>query len=245
MDIVIVDDEQLARERLVRMAEKIPMVERILEAENADAAMMLIVQEDPDLILLDIRMPGKDGLTLAHELSQLEDPPAIVFCTAYDSHAIEAFGTTAVGYLLKPVKSEQLVQVLEKAQKLNKIQRAVALEKKSDCASQRQHISARTHRGIELIPISNIRYFVADHKYVTVYHTHGEHLLDETLKELQDEFPEKLVRIHRNALASKQHIEALDRDAQGQYFLRLSDISSKPLISRRHVSDIKELLKNI
>lgn len=245
MDILIVDDELLARQRLMRMVEKINVVERILDAENAQQAMAMITEEDPDLVLLDIRMPGKDGLTLAHEISNMDDPPAIVFCTAYDSHAIDAFGTSAIGYLLKPVKAEQLVQVLEKAQKLNKIQRAAIKEKADNKISQRQHISARTHRGMELIAIKDIRYFIADQKYVTVHHTQGEHLLDETLKELQDEFSEKFLRIHRNALVSKQHIEALERDGQGQFHIRLSDIQAKPLVSRRHVGDIKEFLKNI
>lgn len=245
MDILIVDDELLARQRLTRMVEKINVVERVLDAENAQQAMLIITEEDPDLVLLDIRMPGKDGLTLAHEISNLDDPPAIVFCTAYDSHAIDAFGTSAIGYLLKPVKAEQLIQVLEKAHKLNKIQRAAAKEKVDNASSQRQHISAKTHRGMELIPIKDIRYFIADQKYVTVHHTHGEHLLDETLKELQDEFAERFIRIHRNALVSKQHIEALERDTQGQFYLRLSNIEKRPLVSRRHVCDIKELLKSI
>ncbi len=244
MHILIVDDEHLARERLVRMVEKMAFVEGILQAENADTAMALIAREDPDLVLLDIRMPGKDGLTFAHELSRLDDPPAIVFCTAYDSHAIDAFGTLAIGYLLKPVKAEQLLQVLEKARKLNKIQRAAAQQKELK-QSERQHISAKTHRGMELIPLKDIRYFIADQKYVTVYHIHGEHLLDETLKELQDEFAEKFVRIHRNALVSKQHIEALERDTQGQFHIRLSNMLTRPLVSRRHVGDIKELLKTI
>ncbi len=244
MDILIVDDELLARQRLSRMVEKMDSVDRVMDAENAQQAMLIITEEDPDLVLLDIRMPGKDGLTLAHEISNMDDPPAIVFCTAYDSHAIDAFGTSAVGYLLKPVKAEQLLQVLEKAQKLNKIQRAAAKEK-ADNTSQRQHISAKTHRGMELIPIKDIRYFIADQKYVTVHHTHGEHLLDETLKELQDEFPARFVRIHRNALVSKQHIEALERDTQGQFYLRLANTEKRPLVSRRHVGDIKELLKNI
>jgi len=245
MDILIVDDEQLARERLLRMVEKMEFVECILQAENADEAMAIIAKQDPDLILLDIRMPGKDGLTLAHELSRLDDPPAIVFCTAFDTHAIAAFGTAAVGYLLKPVKAEQLLQVLEKAQKLNKIQRLAAKENTTKNLTGRQHISAKTHRGMELIALKDIRYFIADQKYVTVYHINGEHLLDETLKELQDEFAEKFIRIHRNALVSKQHIEALERDAQGQFHIRLTNMQNRPLVSRRHVGDIKELLKSI
>jgi two-component system, LytTR family, response regulator AlgR len=245
MDILIVDDELLARQRLSRMAEKIDAVDRILEAENAEQALQLISREDPDLVLLDIRMPGKDGLTLAHQVSLMEDPPAIVFCTAYDTHALDAFGTGAVGYLLKPVKAEQLIQVIEKAQKLNKIQRAAAMEKPQDTKNQRHHINAKTHKGVQLIPLRDIRYFIADQKYVTVFHTQGEHLLDESLKDLQEEFGERFVRIHRNALVSRQHIEALERDVQGQFYIRLANMDHKPLVSRRHVSDIKDLLKTI
>jgi two-component system response regulator AlgR len=245
MDILIVDDELLARQRLSRMAEKIDAVERILEAENAEQALLLVTSEDPDLVLLDIHMPGENGLALAHQLSELDDPPAIVFCTAYDSHALDAFDTSAIAYLLKPVKAEQLLQVLEKAQKLNKVQRAVAREDLVKNTNQRQHISAKTHRGVELIPLKDIRYFIADQKYVTVYHTQGEHLLDETLKDLQDEFNDRFVRIHRNALVSKNHIEALERDTQGQFYVRLTNVENKPQVSRRHVSYIKELLKTI
>lgn len=243
MEILIVDDEQLARQRLVRMIEKLDTHNVIAEADNADAALVAIQQFDPDVILLDVRMPGKDGLTLAHEISALECPPAIIFCTAFDQYALDAFGTSAVGYLLKPIKSEQLVDALSKAQKLNKVQRASVQPTAINTANSRSHISAKTRRGIELIPLENVRYFVADHKYVTVYHCNGEHLLDETLKELEEEFGSRYVRIHRNALISVKHIEAIERAGDGQYQVRLTDISQRPLISRRHVSELKELLK--
>lgn len=242
MDILIVDDEPLARQRLHRMAEKIELIDHIYEAENAEQAMESIHRDDPDLLLLDIHMPGTNGLALAQQISEMDDPPAVVFCTAYDNHALDAFGAGALGYLLKPVKAEQLQQILEKSQKLNRVQKAVIKEKK---IQQRLHISAKTHKGLQLIALEDIRCFIADQKYVTAYHKQGEHLLDETLKELQDEFPDKLIRIHRNALVSHTHIEALERDAQGQFYLRLADIGFKPLVSRRHVSDVKEFLQNL
>lgn len=242
MEILIVDDELLARQRLVRMIEKFDEHTVIAEADNAEAALTAINTFDPDVILLDVRMPGKDGLTLAHEISSLDCPPAIIFCTAFDQYALDAFGTSAIGYLLKPIKSEQLQEALAKAQKLNKVQRAAAQTAPAD-NNARTHISAKTRRGIELIPLEDIRYFVADHKYVTVYHRNGEHLLDETLKELENEFGARFIRIHRNALVSTKHIEAIERAPQGQYQVRLSDIEPRPIISRRHVSDVKELLK--
>ncbi|RYY73656.1 MAG: response regulator transcription factor [Gammaproteobacteria bacterium] len=243
MEILIVDDEPLARQRLVRMIEKLEGHNIIGEAENADEALSVINDHDPDIVLLDIRMPGKDGVTLAKEISQLDCPPAIIFCTAFDQYALDAFGTTAIGYLLKPIKAEQLEDALGKAQKLNKVQRAVAQKPALENKTTRTHISAKTRRGIELIPLDDVRYFVADHKYVTVFHRNGEHLLDETLKELEEEFGSRFIRVHRNALISVKHIEAIERAPQGQYQVRLADTEQKPIISRRHVSDVKELLK--
>lgn len=254
MDILIVDDEPLARQRLVRMVEKIEGFCVIAEADNAEDALVAITQHDPDIVLLDIRMPGRDGLSVAQDISELEDAPAVIFCTAFDQYALDAFGTNAVGYLLKPVKAEQLLQVLEKAQKLNKIQRGAAQQSaalrvaeqkatESKAENQRTHITAKTRRGVELIPLDDVRYFLADQKYVTVFHRNGEHLLDETLKELEEEFGARFVRVHRNSLVSVKHIEALERNAQGQYQVRLADTELRPVISRRHVSDLKELLK--
>ena len=244
MDVLIVDDEALARQRLVRMVEKIDGFSVVAEADGADEAMVAIAAHDPDIVLLDIQMPGRDGLSLARDIAALEDPPAIIFCTAYDQYALDAFGTNAVGYLLKPVKAEQLLQVLEKATKLNKIQRVAAQKNPTPKKeNQRTHIRAKTRRGVELIPLEDVRYFLADHKYVTVYHRSGEHLLDETLKELEEEFSGRFVRIHRNSLVSAKHIEALERTVQGQYQVRLADTDMRPVISRRHVSDLKDLLK--
>jgi two-component system, LytTR family, response regulator AlgR len=246
MEILIVDDEPLARQRLARMIEKLAEHHLVGEAEDAETALAAIEAEDPDVVLLDVRMPGRDGLALAHEISGLECPPAIIFCTAFDQYALDAFGTSAVGYLLKPIKAEQLQEALAKAQKLNKVQLALVQPSPStEAKPARTHISAKTRRGIELIPLEDVRYFVADHKYVTVYHRNGEHLLDETLKELEEEFAPRFIRIHRNALVSVKHIEAIERAAQGQHQVRLADTAHRPIISRRHVSSVKELLKAI
>lgn len=244
MELLIVDDEPLARQRLLRMVEKIDDFQVVAEADNAAAALASISQYDPDIVLLDIRMPGRDGLSLAKDISELEDPPVVIFCTAYDQYALDAFGTNAVGYLLKPVKAEQLLQVLEKAQKLNKIQR-LAVQQAPRSGQQRTQITAKTRRGVELIPLEDIYFFLADQKYVTVYHRGGEHLLDETLKELEEEFAEHFVRVHRNSLVAIKHIAALERMPQGQYQIRLTGSEERPIISRRHVSGVKELLKMI
>src|SRR5690606_37801073 len=147
----------------------------------------------------------------------VDDPPAGIFCTALDQYALDAFGTEAVGYLLKPVKADQLLDALTKAQRVNNAHRADIAQSDTPTGNLRSHISAKTRRWVELIPLVEVRYFIADHKYVTVYHTQGEHLLDETLKELEEEFSQRFLRIHRNALVSVKHIEAIERSPQGQY----------------------------
>lgn len=246
MDVLIVDDELLARQRLARMVEKLEGFSLVGEAADAEQAMHAVLTQDPDIVLLDIRMPGKDGLSLAQDISALDDPPAIIFCTAFDNYALEAFGTNAIGYLLKPVKAEQLLQVLDKASHLNKLQRQAAQQKLAPAQrDSRSHINAKTRRGMELIALDDIRYFIADQKYVTVFHLGGEHLLDETLKELEEEFGNRFLRIHRNALVSTKHIEAIERNSQGQYQVRLQGCAHKPLISRRHVGGVKEFMKTV
>ena len=245
MDVLIVDDEPLARQRLARMLDKLDGYDLIAEAENGEAALAAICKFDPDIVLLDVRMPGEDGLSVARRIGALDDPPAVIFCTAFDQYALDAFGTEAVGYLLKPVKSEQLLEALTKAQRLNKVQRAAFSRNPTPVGNLRSHISAKTRRGVELIPLDDVRYFIADHKYVTVYHVNGEHLLDETLKELEEEFSQRFLRIHRNALVSVKHIEAIERTAQGQYQVRLSNTEMRPIVSRRHVGGLKALLKHL
>ena len=245
MDVLIVDDEMLARQRLARMLEKLEDYDLVAEADSAEAALAAICQHDPDIVLLDVQMPGENGLSLARRIAALDDPPAVIFCTAFDQYALDAFGTEAVGYLLKPVKAEQLLEVLTKAQRVNRVQRAYLQDAQQPTTNLRNHISAKTRRGVELIPLDDVRYFIADNKYVTVYHLKGEHLLDETLKELEEEFGNRFLRIHRNALVSTKHIEALERSPQGQYQIRLADTDVRPAVSRRHASELKNLLKNL
>lgn len=245
MDVLIVDDEPLARQRLARMLDKLDGYDLVAEAENGEAALAAICKFDPDIVLLDVRMPGEDGLSVARRIGALDDPPAVIFCTAFDQYALDAFGTEAVGYLLKPVKAEPLLEALTKAQRLNKVQRAAVSQQLTPVGNLRSHISAKTRRGVELIPLDEVRYFIADHKYVTVYHTQGEHLLDETLKELEEEFSQRFLRIHRNALVSVKHIEAIERNAQGQYQVRLTNTETRPIVSRRHVGGLKALLKHL
>ncbi|MFL0803477.1 MAG: LytTR family DNA-binding domain-containing protein [Agarilytica sp.] len=243
MHILVVDDELLARQRLIKLVTAMEGYTVIGEADNGDKAISAVEALDPDLVLMDVKMPGKDGLEAAREIAELDEPPAIIFCTAYDQYAIEAFDAQAVGYIVKPVHDEQLKHALEKAQKVNKLQRASIQEK--DASAKRQHISAKTRLGIELIPIETISCLVADQKYVTVVHEKGETLIDETLKELEEELAPEFIRVHRNALVARKEIVGLRRSDGGHYEVELKNTENRPMISRRHLSTIKSLVSSL
>ncbi len=240
--VLIVDDEQLARDRLNRMVAEFEDYEVVGEAENGIAAVQLAHDQRPEVVLLDIRMPGMDGLEAARHLADMEEPPAVIFCTAYEEHAIEAFDLQAVGYLLKPVRGQNLHTALGKAQRINKAQLAALAD---DGKPRRTHISARTRRGIELVALNEVRYFQADQKYVTVRHTGGEVIIDDTLRELESEFTDAFLRVHRNALVAVRHIVGVDRSGDGHYQIRLKDIDEAVDISRRHVAEVRRYIKNL
>lgn len=241
MQVLVVDDELLARQRSIRLIDNIDGYEVVGEAVNGQAALVAIQEMDPDIVLLDIRMPGEDGLVTAQRIAELPDPPAVIFCTAFNEYAVKAFETLAVGYLLKPVQLDQLAGALEKAAKLNKVQKA-ALNVEEPLIERRKNIAAKTRRGVELVPVHNIQLFVADQKYVTVIHTQGETLIDDTLKDLEKEFEGLFVRVHRNALVAIREIEKLERMPTGQYELQLKNSDQRPVVSRRHVASVRELL---
>nr|WP_272496038.1 LytTR family DNA-binding domain-containing protein [Gilvimarinus xylanilyticus] len=239
LNVLLVDDEPLARARLERMIQDLEGYQVSSQAGTAAKALEAIERDDPDIVLLDIQMPGGNGLEAAQQIGELDDPPAVIFCTAYDQHALEAFSTTAVGYLLKPVRRDDLQKALDKAGKPNKVQRS------APAGGLPGSITAKTHKGLERIPLRNVRYFHADQKYVTVYHTGGQHLLDNTLKELEQTLGSAVVRVHRNALVMVEHIQALERCADGGYCICLRDSEHKPAVSRRHASAVKALLQSL
>ncbi len=249
MKVLIADDEPLARERLARLVSALPGYTVLPDmAANGHEAVKLGDEQHPDIVLMDIRMPGMDGLQAAAKLCEKRDAPAVVFCTAHGEYALEAFNVSAVGYLLKPVRSEDLATALSKAQRLNRMQ--LASLGKSTVTEQtqqaRSHISARTRRGVELIPVEDVLYFIADHKYVTLRHCEGEVLLDEPLKSLEDEFGNYFVRIHRNALVARNRIEKLQRSAMGHFHLQLKGLPDETLtVSRRHVPGVRKLMDQL
>lgn len=237
--ILIADDEPLARERLRRLVDELPDYRTCGEAGDGDAAMRLVAEQHPDIVLLDIRMPGRDGLAVAEKLNDMTHPPAIIFCTAYDDYAINAFEVQAVAYLLKPVRREALADALINAGRVNRVQ-LQAVQTGADSIENR--LAARTHRGTEMINLQAILYCAADHKCVTIHHDQGETVTDFTLKELEQSYPGLLLRIHRQTLVGARHITALYRGEDGQHRIRLGDRHTELAVSRRHATAVRNRL---
>ena len=246
MNVLIVDDEAPARVRLRQLLEEDGAHTVVGEAGNGKRALELAAKLEPDVVLMDIRMPGLNGIETAHHLNTFENPPAVIFATAYDEYAIEAFEASAIGYVLKPVRRERLDQALELAKRLsNNVLGEVA--KKSGMPDRRSHVCTRSQGELKLIPVSDVQYFLADQKYVNVFHLNGQDLIDDSLKTLEDEFSDTFVRIHRGALVAVTSIESLRKTADGrsQIVLRggATDDDDGLIVSRRHLTNVKRRLK--
>jgi two-component system response regulator AlgR len=241
LSVLIVDDELPARERLQRLVAELPSCAVAGVCSNGADALALVGKLKPAVVLLDIRMPGMTGIELARHLGTLEHPPAIVFTTAYDEYALQAFESQAVGYLLKPVRSERLAQALKQASRLTSPQ-LLGLAAPESLAA-RQHVAVRVRDELKLIPVKDIRYFRADQKYVTVRHTRGEDLIDESLKQLEDEFARDFVRAHRSILVAIAHVEGLERAGTEEgYALRLRGETEPLAVSRRQLAELRKRL---
>jgi two-component system, LytTR family, response regulator AlgR len=235
MTALVVDDEPLARVRLISLLQELNQVTVIGEAAEARSALTLITLHKPDILYLDVRMPGMSGLELARHLAALETPPAIIFTTAHDEHAMEAFEANAVGYLLKPIRKEKLAHSTERATRLTHSQLETLNTK-----SPRTHLAIRQRDGLKLLRLDDVLYLVAEQKYTTVHHIGGEDLIDDSLRLIELEFADRFVRIHRSTLINRTHIEAIERDDAGQYRVRLRGLADPLPVSRRSASELKD-----
>ncbi len=244
MKILIVDDEPLARQRLKLIVTELQLGECCAEGSNGEQAVLLCQQHTPDVVLLDIRMPGMDGIEAAQHIMKLDAPPAIIFTTAYDEYALTAFDAHAVDYLLKPIRKERLQDALESAKRLSKAQ----LEKinlQDQETQRRQHISARLGDELRLIDINDILYLLAEHKYVTVRYTQGTVLIEESLRSLEEEFEDVFLRVHRNALVARKSIAALDKLKGGGHQIKLLGADDTLEVSRRHLPTVRKVMKSM
>ncbi len=246
MRVVLADDEPLARARLTAMLAEVEDIDVVGEAANGREALEAVARLQPDVLLMDIRMPVMDGLEAARHLATLEPAsgvhaPGLIFCTAFDDHALAAFEANAVDYLLKPVRAERLRTALVKARRWTG-EGARSLEA-IEPERRRSHLCARVRGSLVLVPVTEIDYLLAEDKYVLVHHAKGEVLIEESLKSLEQEFADMFVRIHRNCLVAQARLGGLVRAPDGRLFASLDGKPTTLEVSRRNLPSLRKLVK--
>ncbi len=249
LSVIIVDDEVPARTRLrdllADVYAEVPNAV-VAEAGNGLQAVDAIAAHAVDVVLVDIRMPQMDGIELARHLAQLEHPPAIIFVTAFDGYAVQAFELNAIDYLVKPVRAQRLAAALQKVKQSRPASPQVLAQLQQGA---RTHLSCHERGRLLLIPLPEILYLKADLKYVTARTASREYLLDESLTHLEEEFSERFIRLHRSALVAKEAIagfeKSLDEDAETQWQALLRGIPEKLPVSRRQWPLVKSYAKQL
>jgi two-component system response regulator AlgR len=241
LQVLVVDDEPLARSRLRTLLSdcQSPRATAAAEAATAVAAMEMLRKRGFDALLLDVRMPGADGLQLAQALRGLPDPPPVVFVTAHAEHAVAAFDLEAVDYLTKPVRLERLQVALQKVER-------VLAARGSTPAAGLDFLVIQDRGKTERVPVSEVLYFKAELKYITVRTAARSYILDASLSELEERHAAQFLRIHRNALVSRQAVRALEKhddpeEGEG-WAVRLTGIDELLAVSRRQLSAVREAL---
>ena len=227
--VLIADDEKLARERLIRLLDQLESYQVVAVLSNGEALIRAVAEFRVDICILDIHMPGLSGLELARQLNQLEAPPAVIFCTAHDQHALAAFEYQVVDYILKPVRLERLAQALCRV--------SVAAKEREP-----ERLTISTESGLRQIDWNEVTCLLAEDKYVNVVTPEGQFLSAHSLKHYEQEQPQRLLRIHRNALVAVSKMVAIKRSKQG-YCLEIKGYAGELNISRRHVADVRKRLR--
>lgn len=246
--VMICDDEAPARARLrdllADISAELPNVV-VAEADNGLLALAAIEGLRVDVALVDIRMPKMDGVELARHLSQLEHPPSVIFVTAYDAYAVQAFELNAVDYLLKPVRARRLLDALQKVRQGRPQPPLAAMQQ-----AARSHLSCHERGRLLLIAVSEILYFRADLKYVAARTREREYLLEESLAHLEQEFGERFIRLHRSVLAARDVITGFEKspgsdDAETQWQAILRDVPERLPVSRRQWPLLKSYARHL
>ncbi len=240
MKVLIVDDEPLARARLRALINELGGYVIVGEAGNGKQGIDLAKICAPDVVLMDIGMPGVNGMEAAGRIKQFDVPPSVIFITAYGEYALEAFEQQAVDYLLKPVRKERLHQALQRARALRQPMSPTAL-----LATVRSHISVILHGDLRLVPVKDVFFFRAEQKYVTLRWRGGEAVTDEPLIKLEEEFAGQFLRIHRNALVGLAHISGVFKFGKAQHVVAFRDVTDRLEISRRHLPLVKKTVKDM
>ncbi|HZY34199.1 MAG TPA: LytTR family DNA-binding domain-containing protein [Rhodanobacter sp.] len=232
MRVLIVDDEPLARARMAALLGECAGVEVVGNVGDGEAALAALGELQPDALLLDINMPGIDGVALAQRLAG-RARPQVIFCTAYEAHALTAFELDAADYLLKPVRLERLREALQRAQ------RRLADAPREPVA----YLHGRLRGEQVRIALDEVICLLADEKYVVVQHRRGELLIEDSLRQLEEAYPDQLIRLHRNCLVPPPRLLGLKTLADGRVLARLDGSELSPEISRRNLPAVRKLLR--
>jgi two-component system response regulator AlgR len=233
MRVLIADDEPLARARLDSLLARRAGVQVVGSVADGEAALEACATLQPDLILLDIEMPGLGGTAVARRLAETAMPPQVVFCTAYEQHALSAFDLGATDYLLKPVRAERLAEALDR----------VATRLRQAPVAQPTWLRARSGADEVRLQLDDVLYLLADEKYVAVHHASGMWLIDDSLRQLETTHGDRLVRLHRNCLVPRARLLGLRTLSDGRVLARLSGTEVTPEVSRRNLPTVRQLLR--
>ncbi len=243
MNILVVDDEAQARERLRRLlADADGRYALAGEASDGLQAIEICRSRRIDLVLLDVQIPGMNGLDAARALTALDPAPAVILVTAFEHETLLAFANRLAGYLVKPVCRERLFEALLRVQKPTPIQcigPAGSPDQGPPRIAPRRRISAHYRGGLRSVPIEDVIYLRAEHKYVTVRHVDGELLVDDSLRALEQDFAELFLRIHRNALVARARVCGLEKRSDGCAYIQLRDCAERLQVSRRHLPEVR------
>lgn len=232
LKILIVDDELPARSRMRRLLGEQAGSEVCGEAGSGNEALVLVERLQPDVLLLDISMPGLDGLGLARKLKNRDDAPLVIFCTAFEDHALTAFEFDAIDYLVKPVSAERLGGALERARRFLGMDRPEAF------------LASTLGGSTELIDIGDITCLLAEDKYTTVYLCGRTLMINHSLTEIEQAHPDWFIRVHRSALVARNRVRGLERGDGGMHVL-VEDCSLRPVVSRRQLPAVRRLIKEL
>ena len=256
--LFIIDDEAPARSRLKTLLSDIAAEcphELVGEADGAQAALDGVAAAAPDIVLLDVQMPGMTGIELASHLMKNASPPAVIFVTAYDEYAFKAFEVHALDYLLKPVRAARLAEAIHRVAALRVTQGAAMAEATKSLQGARQNFSVQERGRLLLVPVRDVVYLKAELKYVTLRTRTQEHLIEESLTSIEEELGDVFVRVHRKALVAREAIAGVERgslsvDGEGEgdrvqesWQVILKDIDERLPISRRQWPVVKALVK--
>lgn len=242
LSVMVVDDEAPARDELAFLLQQQELVGRVAQAASATECLALLGRGEIDAVFLDVRMPHLDGLALARLIGQMARPPQVVFVTAYEDHAVEAFGLAVTDYLMKPVRPERLGVTVQRLAR-SRSSGAVAAQPAAAALPDRIAVSARGQ--IRLLPAADVRVAIADGEGVTVRTADGRYHVRQTLHELEERLePHGFLRVHRAYLVNLNHVSSIDSFFNGTYLLKLAGLPDLTVpVSRRHAADLRAAIR--